>query len=127
MTHNVAELRLEERVRFDPDRLTALCKELGEIGAEQVIAQALERITLKVAHINALDSLGNLDEIAHVCKGLSRVAGQIGMITLARVACDVRTCVENRQHVPFVATLGRLNRISDQSINALWSLDDVSG
>ena len=33
MTLNVAKLRVEERVRFDPVRLEALCHDLGEDGA----------------------------------------------------------------------------------------------
>lgn len=126
MTHNVAKLWVEERVRFDPDRLEALCQELGEEGAERVIAQGFEQIDLRVAQIKALWSVQDMGEIAHCCTGLIRVAERIGMQTLAQVGTDVRACAIAGDLVPMSATIARLGRIGDQSVHAIWTLEDVS-
>ena len=127
MTSNVAKLRLEEPVRFESERLEVLCLELGEDGAEQVIAQALEQIAVKISQVDALWQARDLDEIIFVCKGLSRAAGRIGMTTLARVARDVRLCAEAGAFIPLEATIERLQRIGDQSVHAIWPLEDISG
>lgn len=126
MTHNVATLRLEEPVRFDPDRLETLCHELGEEGAEQVIAQALEQIAVRNVQISHAWRDEDLGEIARQCKGMARIAGKIGMTTLARVAHDVRHCAERGSLNALSATLHRLERIGDQSVHAIWSLEDIS-
>ena len=126
MTLNVAKLRVEERVRFDPMRLDALCHDLGEEGAERVIAQGLEQIALKVAQIAALWQTQDREEILLCGKSLVRVADRIGMETLAEVARDVQICAEDGNVVALGATIARLSRIGDQSVNAIWTLEDIS-
>ena len=126
MTRNLAELQVEERVRFDPSKLEALCHELGEEGAERVIAHGFEQIALKVARIKAFAQAGAIDELLKVSRSLARVARRIGMETLAEVAHDVRRSASRGDPVALAATLARLGRIGDHSVNAIWTLEDIS-
>ena len=64
MTLGVAKLKVEERVRFDPGQLEALCHDLGEEGAEQAIAQGLEQIAFAVAQLDTLGQAQDMQEIA---------------------------------------------------------------
>jgi hypothetical protein len=126
MTHPIAILKHEEAVRFDADRLETLCKEYGEAEAEQVIARALEQVAHKMAAVEALYHAGRLQELDRLCASLTMVAGQIGMTTMARVSRDVRACVAGGNPASLAATLRRLQRIGDNSVHAIWSLEDIS-
>ena len=59
-------------------------------------------------------------------RSLGRVAGQVGMVTLARVACDVAECAGRGDTVAAAATWARLERISDRSLVAAWDMQDIS-
>jgi hypothetical protein len=122
----VASLRHEEAVRFDADRLEALCREHGDDAAEKVIAHALEQIAIKMASLEALFEAKAHTDMERVCSSLTIVAAQIGMTSLSRVARDVRACLKVDDMVGVHATMGRLMRIGDNSVHAIWSLEDVS-
>lgn len=126
MTHPIAILRHEEPVRFDSDRLEALCAEHGDDTAEEIIARALEQIAIKLAALEALYQAGDREEMDKLCNSLTRVARQIGMTTLARVARDVQACLRLDNPVNLAAVLHRLMRIGDSSVHAIWSVEDVS-
>lgn len=122
----VATLRHEEAVRFDADRLEALCLEHGDDTAEKVIAHALEQIAIKMASLEALFEANVYKEMDQVCSSLTIVAAQIGMTSLSRVARDVRACLKADDMVGLNATMGRLMRIGDNSVHAIWSVEDIS-
>lgn len=53
------------------------------------------------------------------------IADQIGMHAVARVARDVTECLDAADSIALSATLARLIRVGDRSLNALWDLNDV--
>lgn len=122
----VAMLRHQEAVRFDAERLEALCRDHGEDAAEKVIARALEQIAIKMASLEALFFENSYQEMGQICSSLTRIAAQIGMTSIARVARDVCTCIEEDDSVAIAATMGRLQRIGDNSVHAIWSVEDIS-
>lgn len=126
MTHPVIKLRHEEPVCFDADRLEALCQEVGETEAELVIARALEQIAIKLAALKAYHTMGEFTEMDKTCSSLAKVAGEIGMTTLARVSRDVRACLPTGNAAAIGATLDRLMRIGGNSAHSIWSLEDIS-
>lgn len=126
MMESVATLRYEEAVRFDAERLEALCKDYGEDAAEKVIARALEQIAIKMAALDALYFEKSYQDMDRMCSSLTLVAGQIGMTSMARVARDVRACIKENDVVGIAATMGRLRRIGDNSVHAIWSVEDIS-
>ncbi|MEM9579926.1 MAG: hypothetical protein AAF891_04505, partial [Pseudomonadota bacterium] len=54
------------------------------------------------------------------------IGDQIGLQTLARVAEDVTSCIDSGDWVALGATFARLVRSGDQSLSAIWDLQDVT-
>ena len=127
MNRHVTVLRVEEGARFDPDRLEVLCSQFGEHRAEQLVAQSLDDITHHLAALKASAQTVDLTAIAGPTQHLFDAADLIGMISLKRVASDVLECLDGSNDVALAATLARLMRIGDQSIRAVWDLEDLSG
>jgi len=123
---DMAALRHEEGVRLDPDRLMALYEDLGEAGAENVVTRAMEELAFRMSGMQEEFRTGDLDGFARNARSLSRVAGQVGMVTLARVSRDVADCAAQGDHVAVAATWARLGRISDRSLVAAWDMQDMS-
>ncbi|WP_420861565.1 hypothetical protein [Algirhabdus cladophorae] len=116
----VAILTHEERVHFDPDRLTELYAELGELAAETVVCRALEELSIKLRRIEAAFWSRDIKTVHDNASGLIEVAEQIGMHSLARVASDVAGCVASGDVVALGGTLARLLRVGDQSLSTIW-------
>jgi len=118
----LAILKHEEGVRLDPDPLAALYAALGERGAEQVLCRAMEDIGARLT-----DMLKQADErqdlaLARSARQLAKIAGQIGMATMARVAVDVVVATEAGDLTAQAAILTRLARIGERSQLAIWDL-----
>ena len=124
MTEPVRLEQAAEVARFDPARLEQLCREKGEAQAEAEAAEALSVIGRLLRNMNK-DSL-NLGhrELGEYIDTLRHSADRIGMSTLARVAGDVRHCLDAGDHAALYATLARLHRVGDRSIHAIFDLDD---
>jgi len=59
-------------------------------------------------------------------RSLVAIAEQIGMTVMARVARDVADCAKSQDPVPLAATLARLMRTGEESLTAIWDLQDVT-
>ena len=126
MGHVVA-LSHEEGVRLDAARLVTLVTELGERAAEGVVSRAMEEMALHLAEMERHYREGDTRVICRSARALSRLAGEVGMTTLARVAADVNTCAGRGDMVAFGATWARLLRIADRSLSAIWDLQGSTG
>lgn len=122
----LAVLRHEEGIRLDPDRLVALYSDLGEAGAEQVVCRAMEELAGRLTEIQRFADEGDLAAMGRSARLLIRVAEQVGMPTFARVAGDVLRATAAGDHAGQAATLARLVRIGDRSLNAVWDLHDMT-
>lgn len=122
----LAVLRHEEGVRLDPDPLVALYSELGENGAERVICRAMEELAARLSEMMRHADEGQIEPLIRSARLLGKVADQIGMATLARVATDVVRTAEAGDLTSQAATLARLVRIGDRSLTAVWDLRDMT-
>lgn len=118
----LAVLRLDEGVRLDPDRIVALVSELGEDGAEQAVRRAIEELAGRLTELLRFVDEGDAVAMHRSARRLSKVAEQIGMLTLARIAGDVLRTADAGDVAAQAATLARLVRIADRSLNAVWDL-----
>ncbi|MGD9918318.1 MAG: hypothetical protein AB7U46_09875 [Paenirhodobacter sp.] len=121
------KMRIEEPVRLDAERLVALYAELGQVGAERVIALAMEDIAL---HLVAVKQAAQETRREVFDRGLEEIillAGQVGMASLVRVARDLKICAERRDRISQEAVLARLLRIGDRSLTAVWDIADMRG
>ncbi len=122
----LAILRHEEGIRLNPDPLVALYSELGESGAERVLYRAMDDLGARLA-----DMLRHADEgqdlaLIRAARLVGKVAEQVGMATLARIAADVVRTTEAGDPTAQAATLARLLRIGERSQMAVWDLRGMS-
>lgn len=123
----VVALNHEEGVRLDAARLVALVTDLGDRAAENLVARAMEEMALRLAEMEAQYCEGDTRDICRNARALARLAGEVGMTTLARVAGDVNTCAGRGDMVGFAATWARLLRIADRSLTAIWDIQGTTG
>ncbi len=114
----------EEGVRLDGERLGALYAELGEAAAEAVICRAMEDLATALADLQRLAVCRDLAPMPGRARMLARVAGDLGMDSLARVALDAEVCAGRGDLAALAAVLARLVRIGDRSLTAVWDLQD---
>ncbi|MCU9848325.1 hypothetical protein OEZ60_09920 [Defluviimonas sp. WL0024] len=122
----LAVLHHEEGVRVDPDCLVALYAELGEAGAERVLSRAMEELNARLTEMQRFVDEGRTAQLTRSARLLVKVAEQIGMPSFARVADDVVRATEVGDHAAQAATLARLIRIGDRSLNAVCDLRDLT-
>ena len=114
----------EEGVRLDGDRLVALYAELGEAAAEAVICRAMEDLATALADLQRLAVVRDLAGMPGRARQLARVARDLGMDSLCRVALDLEVCVDRGDMPALAAVLARLVRIGARSLTAVWDLQD---
>ena len=121
----IAPLGVVEPIRVDAGRIQNIVNELGEVAAEGVIQMALEQMATSVEGL--LESARQGDDAAIVAQAerLSRLAWQVGLVSLAGVAIDVADCARRNEAVALTATLARAVRVANRSLTEIW--DEVSG
>lgn len=117
-------LAYDESVRLDQDRLQTLYRQLGDEGAEDVVCRALEEIAVRLSYADKLYRRDDLVEMRKCVRSLSAISEQIGMVALSRVALDVCNSIDQGNGVAIAATLSRLGRTGEQSLNAIWDLQE---
>ncbi len=117
---NVAALAVAEPVSVDERRLQDIVNELGEVAAEGLIQLALEQMALAVHALQADARSGNSFATVEQAQRLSRLAWQVGLVTLAAVAVDIADCARRGDSVALEATLARMVRVADRSLTDIW-------
>lgn len=120
-------MRIEEPVRLDAERLVALYAELGQVGAERVIALAMEDIALHLVAVKQAAQDRRREAFDRGLEEIILLAGQVGMAALVRVARDLKICAARRDRISQEAVLARLLRIGNRSLTAVWDIADMRG
>ncbi|SEQ16240.1 hypothetical protein [Thalassovita taeanensis] len=123
---HITLLRPDEAVRLDSDQLGELYDQLGEAGAEDVVCRAMEELAARLTHAERLYRSEEQAEMRKNVRSLVGISEQIGMWSLARAAQNVINCIDAADRVALAATLARLLRIGEQSLSAVWDLQDLS-
>lgn len=121
----IAPLGVVEPIRVDAGRIQNIVNELGEVAAEGVIQMALEQMATSVEGLLDSAKRGDEDAIVAQAERLSRLAWQVGLVSLAGVAIDVADCARRNEAVALTATLARAVRVANRSLTEIW--DEVSG
>ncbi|MDO5605244.1 MAG: hypothetical protein Q4G25_08810 [Paracoccus sp. (in: a-proteobacteria)] len=117
---DIAPLAPQEAVRFDSGRVQDIVNELGETAAESVIQHALEQMAGAVALLQDATAAGNGHALIAQAERLSRLALQVGLVSLSGVAGDVAICARRGDPVALNATLARVVRIANRSLTEIW-------
>ena len=118
----VFSLTWAETVQLDQARLGMLYRKLGEDGAESVLDRASRELSGRVARCERCWALGDLSGLRKSARSIIAIADQAGMPALARVARDVTAAADQRDIPALAATLARLRRVGDGSLQAAGRL-----
>ena len=115
---NVAALAVAEPVSIDETRLQGIVNQLGDAAAGGLIRLTLEQMALAVQALRV--EAGGPDAVAIQAQRLSRLAWQVGLVTLAGVAVDIADCAQAGDPVALQATLARMERVAKRSLTEIW-------
>lgn len=122
----ITQLRIDETVRLDRDRLEHLYMQLGPNGAEGVVSRAMEELAVRLAKASKCFKRGDIEELRRTTKSMVAISDQIGMAAFARVAGDVQSLCDGQDGAALAACMARLERIGENSLMAIWDLQDLS-
>ncbi|WCR10744.1 hypothetical protein JHW45_17205 [Paracoccus stylophorae] len=116
----ITSLAITEPVRVDARRVGDIVGELGETAAQNVIGLALEQLAVALTATDAALEAGDLALAVGHADRLSRLAWQIGLLSLAGVAMDLGALAERGQAPALSAVRARLLRVGNRSLTAIW-------
>lgn len=116
----IKALTMSEPVRVDARRVGDIVNELGESAAQNVIGLALEQLAASLTATDHALEAGDLAQAVAHADRLSRLAWQIGLLSLAGVAMDLGSCAERRDTGALAAVRARLLRVGNRSLTAIW-------
>lgn len=121
----IASLGVTESIRVDSRRVQDIVNELGEVAAEGVIQVALEQMAVVIDELQQAVETGNSGQISSQAERLSRLAWQVGLVSLAAVSVDVADCARRQEIVALTATMARTVRVANRSLTEVW--DGIAG
>lgn len=113
---NIAILHISEGVDITQRRIEDIISELGAVAARHLIDTALTQLALALSATLLAAQIGDLARVTSQAERVSRLAWQVGLISLASVAVDVGRCAEKRDPQALSATLARMQRIGYASL-----------
>jgi hypothetical protein len=123
----VAVLHPHEVVRQDVEAVAEIYRNLGAPTAEQVVSRALGELALTMAGIVEKVRVQDLRDLSRQLARLRRLAEDIGLVSLARVAGDAQACLERADSTAFSAVWARLLRVAERSLSTDQGVADLSG
>ena len=123
----VITLTPREGVRQDVEAIAAIYRNLGAPTAEQMVTRALGELALTMAGIAEKVRSQDLRDLAQQLARLKRLAGELGLISLASVAGDTRTCLEQADGTAVSAVWARLLRVAEYSLSSHPDMADLRG
>lgn len=112
----ISILRPRDVVRQDVEAIAVIYRNLGAPVAEQMVTRALGELALTMAGIAEKVRLQELRDLAQQLGRLTRLAGDLGLSTLATVARDAKICLEGADSTAFSAVWARLLRVAERSL-----------
>lgn len=114
-----------ETAGLNRERLAELYMELGQSGAEGVVCRAMEELSERLHRIGGECEPMNFNTIEKTARSMVGIADQIGMYSLANVAGHVQDAARQKNHAAVGGTVARLLRIGENSLTAIWDLQEM--
>lgn len=119
----VTRLKLaERRVLLDNDRLSVLTQRLGPERAETYIMDHIEKISDRLARVEASLGKSTFDAVVPDAEAVARFSAEIGLISLGKVSRDLWLAASHNDSTACHAIWERLVRIGDVSLAKVWDL-----
>ena len=122
----VARFTHTERILIDARRMEALFSRLGHRRAEAYVPGTVEEMTDLLTALEAQYRKGAFDTLGTQARRISRMAADIGLTSLARVARDLGIVAPRGDRATLSAIWARLQRIGDRSLQQLWEQPGLS-
>lgn len=122
---HITQIKPQESVAVDSERLKALYAQLGDVSAEDVVCRAMEELALRLSFCDRLHRTPALVELRKSVRSLIAIADQIGMSAVSEVAVHVTNCIDQNDRIALATTMGRLTRVGEESLTAIWDLQDI--
>lgn len=116
MMKRVTVLRPKDQLRQNAEPVAALYRDLGTAQAEQIIMRVLGELALTMSGLAAQVRVHEMQDLARPLRRLQRMSDQLGLISLAQVAGDLRLCLDRRDDTAFAAIWARLLRVAERSL-----------
>ncbi len=113
-------------MRQDVEAIAVIYRNLGAPVAEQMVTRALGELALTMAGIAEKVRAQDLRDLARQLARLGRLAADLGLLSLAMVSGDAKTCLERADGTAFSAVWARLLRVAERSLAADVGLADQS-
>ena len=113
---NVFVLRPNDRVRQDAEPIATIYRNLGAASAEQVVTRALTELALTMAGLASQVKAKEMTDMDRQLRRLQRMSENLGMVSLAAIAGDVRACLARSDVTSFGAVWARLLRVAERSL-----------
>lgn len=91
-------------------------RDLGTVQAEEVVTRALGELALTMSGLAAQVRAHELQDLSRQLRRLQRMSEQLGMLSLAQVAGDLRHCLDQADATAFSAVWARLMRVAERSL-----------
>lgn len=112
----IVTLRPEEAAQMDLKSLEILFNNLGPRKAEEFTGRALDELTRRTDQMRRAMERDDMTTFIGLARGVARVATQIGLVGLARVARDAGSCAQTRDRVAQAAIWARLDRLAARTL-----------
>ena len=123
---NVVALLPDDHVLHDTAPIMTLYRNLDSVSADQVVNRALAEIGLSIASLSAAIEDRQMQDLDRQLRRLQQMAENIGLVSVGRVAMDLRTCVEQGDDTAFSAVWWRLSRVAERSLSPSLHFADQS-
>ncbi len=112
----VLALQPVEQVCHDSAPVALLYRSMGTAAAEEVVSRALAELALTLAGLGEPQGSAAAADTARGLRRIGRMAGQLGLVSLAQVADDARAATERGDAIAVAATRSRLLRVAELSL-----------
>ena len=113
---NVIMLRPKDQVKQDAEPIATIYRNLGAASAEQVVTRALTELALTMAGLASQVRAKEMTDMDRQLRRLQRMSENLGLISLAAIAGDVRQCLARSDVTSFGAVWARLLRVAERSL-----------
>ncbi|MFQ6553675.1 hypothetical protein AAD018_015160 [Aestuariibius insulae] len=123
----VIRLQPADRIDVDLDRLGSLMEELGRDAGAETMERTIRDLRADLYALHQAHEERELDLVETLSLAISNAACRIGLASLASAACAVVSACRSEDGVAIGATVARLGRISQRSLNALEDPEHLEG
>lgn len=122
---DITVLVVTETIKVDKRRIQDFIMELGEDSASRVVQRATHRLQCNLKAIERAVLQLELKKMASHAEKLSRLAWQIGLVSLSNVATDLGNCAEQDNMEGVLVVNERMMRVGQQSLALLQDTKDA--